>query len=96
VGGGNRGARYNLNPNGAWKETAESPAQGSDLVGSDGLNPDQVRTNGPSADCKNVDSTASAKNPNQINKGESSIPAKNCDLLAMTSQAIQHADRKKP
>jgi hypothetical protein len=33
VGGGQRGARYNLHPNGSWREAAQGPAQGSDLVG---------------------------------------------------------------
>jgi hypothetical protein len=147
VGGGKRGARYNLNPDGSWKISAERSAQCSDLVGpsaiplrdsgptgpinvgSAGRSSDHVRTNGPNTDCKNADTTGSAEKPNQIIETESSIAARKASLeetkkilrkiierqaaaddttaqaalerskgdslLAMTSEAIQHADKKR-
>jgi hypothetical protein len=111
VGGGGRNMRYNLNPNGCWKSSGSTsgpgqpPYRGLDPldpkeVGSMDPNWTQVGPLAPNRSCKNVDSTVSAEKPNEINETESSTPAeaedKNGSLLAMTSQAIQHADRKKP
>jgi AAA domain len=114
VGGGGRGKRYNLNPNGCWKEGGSElgPTSGPvqpPIGGLDPLDPNKVRSNGPDwtqvgplapiARSSNPATTDPAKKSNEINETESSIPAKPEDksgsLLAMTSQAIQHADRKK-
>jgi hypothetical protein len=83
VGGGERGKRYNLDPQGSWKNSEEGSVHGS--TPSRGVEPtepinlssneptsNRLRTDEPNASCKNVDTTAHNKNPNQINEGESS------------------------
>ena len=49
----------------------------------------------PNASCENPDTTASGKNPNEISKGAVGDNGKGDSLLAMTSEAIHHVDKKK-
>jgi AAA domain len=70
VGGGGRGKRYNLNPNGCWKSSGSTsgpspdPYRGLDPLdpkeaGSIGPNWTQVEPLAPNTSCKNVDTTQS-------------------------------------
>jgi hypothetical protein len=92
VGGGGRGKKYNLNPNGCWKKSGSEsgPTSGpvqvlyKDLdpmdpkeVGSIGPKLDPIGPLAPNTSCKNVDATEPGKNPNQINETESSISSSN-------------------
>ena len=87
VGGGGRGKKYNLNPNGCWKKSGSESGPTSGRVqvlykDLDPLDPKEVRSNGPdwtqvgplapNTSCKNVDTTASAEKPNEIKESKSS------------------------
>ena len=51
----------------------------------------------PNTSCKNPDTTASDENPNEMSEGAKAADSngKGDSLLAMTSEAIQHVDKKK-
>jgi hypothetical protein len=101
IGGGGRGKRYNLNPNGCWitspsaspptTSPSPSPYKGVKVIGGDKVAITEVSWgrvggDGDTADCKNADTTANGKNLNEISEGEES------DLVA---EALKHIEDMK-
>jgi hypothetical protein len=85
AGGGGRGQRYNLQPDGSWQDSEQSSVQSvhphrgvkpirTDQLSSNEPKPNQLRTDEPNASCKNANATANGKNPNEIKESESSPP----------------------
>jgi hypothetical protein len=107
VGGGGRNKRYNLNPNGCWKSSGSTsgpspaPYRGLDPldpkeVGSMDPNWTQVGPLAPNTSCKNGDATASAENPNEINKSESSPRTSETEPNLVADALKQINAKKKP